>query len=492
MAADSAPETISPFDLVIFGGSGDLAMRKLLPALYHRHRSGELPESGRVIGLGRRQFTDDEYRASALEGCKRFVAEGEFTDEDWTRFAKRLCYRSVDATASDDYAKLAATLTDTARTRVFYLATSPNLFTVVCEHLAQHALVTPASRVVLEKPIGRDLASARQINAQVGAVFEEQQIYRIDHYLGKETVQNLMALRFGNALFEPLWRRGWISDVQITVAETIGVEGRGEYYDRAGAMRDMVQNHILQMLCIIAMEPPISVDSDSVRDEKLKVLSALDPLEGKDALQKTVRAQYVSGAIGTESVPGFLQEDDIPGDSTTETYATIRAEINNWRWAGVPFYLRTGKRLRERVSEIVVNFREVPHLIFESHAGRLDSNRLVIRLQPQEGVHLHLMAKARGDEMVLRPVELNLDFAETYKSRQADAYEPLLMDVLRGKPTLFMRRDEVDAAWTYVEPILDAWGTDPRGVRTYNAGTWGPAAASVLIGNDGLSWHEDV
>jgi len=482
---------VGPFDAVIFGGRGDLAMRKLLPALYHRHSSRELPVEGRIIAVARRDMTTEQYRSWADEQCRQFISAQEFEPPQWEHFVQRLHYVPVDATDIAGYAALAQVLNEhPERIRMFYLATAPSLFAVSCQGLAKAGLVTPQARVVLEKPLGHDLASAREINRDVGRYFDEEQIYRIDHYLGKETVQNLIALRFGNALFEPMWRREWVQNVQITVAEDIGVENRGGYYDNSGALRDMVQNHLLQVLCIIAMEPPAAMDGDAVRDEKLKVLRALKPLVGADALRLTARGQYRAGAAGGQPVPGYLEEADIPASSRTETFVAVRTEIANWRWAGVPFFLRTGKRLQGRVSEVVINFREVPHQIFEAASGLVEGNRLVVRLQPEESVELHLMAKARGDQMKLRPVSLDLDFAKTFRSRLADAYEPLLMDVLRGKPTLFMRRDEVDAAWTWIEPILDAWENDPKGPRPYTAGTWGPSTATALIERDGFHWYE--
>lgn len=484
--------TTPPFDMVIFGGSGDLAMRKLLPALYYRHKDGHLPEQGRIIGVARSDMSRADYLAEVERNCSRYIRAADFTPEEWEAFAQRLDYLKIDAMSPDDYQGLAELLNeDQDRARVFYLSTAPSLFSAICENLAQAGLVTPQSRVVLEKPLGHDLASAQRINEQVGAVFEEQQIYRIDHYLGKESVQNLMALRFGNTLLEPLWRRGWISHVEITVAEQIGVEGRGDFYDRAGALRDMVQNHLLQLLCILAMEPPINIHPDAVRDEKLKVLRALRPLTGRDVIANTVRGQYRAGASKEGPVPGYLEESGIDPNSRTETFVALKIDINTWRWAGVPFYLRTGKRLQERVSEIVVNFREIPYSIFESDSVITEPNRLVIRLQPDESVKLFLMAKAPGDEMRLRPVHLNLDFAETFKTRQIDAYERLLMDVIRGKLTLFMRRDELDAAWRWIEPIHHAWEAQGDRPKAYTAGTWGPAGASTLISRDGFSWHEE-
>ncbi len=484
---------VSPFDLVMFGGSGDLAMRKLLPALFYRHRDGDFPAHGRIISLGRHALSRADYVALVQQTCVKFVAAEHYSQEIFDSFAARLDYLRVDATAEADFKSLAEYLQNSpAEVRVFYLATAPDLFTTICSSLAKVGLNTPNSRVVLEKPLGRDLASATKINTEVGAVFKESQIYRIDHYLGKEPVQNLMALRFGNALFEPLWSRAWVRDVQITIAEELGVEGRGEFYNKAGAMRDMVQNHLLQLLCIVAMEPPSSIDPDEVRDEKLKVLRALKPITAAEVATKTVRGQYRAGAIDGKPVTGFLQEVGIPEDSNTETFVAIKAELENWRWSGVPFYLRTGKRLQDRVAEIVVNFRDVPHAIFPTvQSGATKGNCLVIQLQPEEELRLYLMAKVPGDEAVLKPVSLNLDFSEQFKNRPMDAYERLLMDVIRGRLTLFMRRDELDAAWGWVEPIMNGWEASGEKPKSYTAGTWGPSNSSTLLSRDGSAWHEE-
>lgn len=484
--------TLPTFDLVLFGGSGDLAMRKLLPALYYRHRDGELPAQSRIIGIARQALSREAYIAGIEKNCEQFVAQEHFSKEMFASFAARLHYLTVDAGVPADFARLAALLKDTtAAVRVFFLSTAPDLFTHICGNLAAAGLINANSRVVLEKPLGRDLASAQAINEEVGRVFSESQIFRIDHYLGKETVQNLMALRFGNALFEPLWGRTWVRDVQITIAEQVGIERRGDFYDRTGAARDMMQNHLLQLLCITAMEPPSSIDPDAVRDEKLKVLRALVPFTPADVIAKTVRGQYRAGAIDGKPVQGYLDEPGIAPDSTTETFVALKAEMHNWRWSGVPFYLRTGKRLQERTAEIVVNFREVPHSIFPATQGGMQGNRLVIELQPEEGLKLYLMAKRPGDSMILKPVYLNLDFSEQFRNRPMDAYERLLMDVVRGQLTLFMRRDELDAAWRWIDPILNAWEASGDRPKPYTAGSWGPAASSALVGREGSAWHEE-
>ena len=482
---------VDPFDLVVFGATGDLAHRKLLPALYHRDLDGQIPADARVIACSRRDMSDDDYRSFAEEAVREHVDDIEAPA--LSRFLARLSYIAVDAAGERGWSELANTLRGREDVvRAFYLAVSPDFFGTICERIGTHGLTTDLARVVIEKPIGKDGASARALNAAIGEVFREDQIFRIDHYLGKETVQNLMALRFANALFEPLWNAAHIDHVQITVAESLGVEGRAGYYDTAGAMRDMVQNHILQLLCLVAMEPPESMNADSVRDEKLKVLKALKQMDAETASKATVRGQYRAGASAGGAVRGYLEELDDP-TSQTETFVAIKAEIANWRWANVPFYLRTGKRLAARVSEIVVQFRPIPHSIFEAEAGEISSNRLVIRLQPDEGVRMQIMIKDPGPGgMRLRQVPLDMSFATAFKVRNPDAYERLIMDVIRGNQTLFMRRDEVEAAWAWVDPILEDWASLKDLPKGYTSGTWGPSAAIALIERDGRTWFEDL
>ena len=479
------------FDVVFFGGTGDLALRKLLPALYYRHRDTKDCSGWRIIALSRQDLDREAYVAKVLEACREFIPAKDFDESTWTQFASRLDHLKLDANSPASYAELRRKLGDAAdRIRVFYLSTAASLFATICENLAAAGLITPLSRVVLEKPLGRSLASATEINEAVAKVFTEPQIFRIDHYLGKEAVQNLIALRFGNAIFEPLWNRSSVRDVQITLAEQVGVGDRGEYYDHYGALRDMVQNHALQLLCILAMEPPSSIDPDRMRDEKLKVLRALRPLSAEDVRNKVVRGQYRAGAVDGKAVPGYLEETGIPAGSTTETFVSMRVEVDNWRWARVPFYIRTGKRMQERTSEIVVNFRPVPHSILPG-TGSGDVNRLVIRLQPDDSIELHVLAKVPGADMKVKPVKLDFDFSESFKTRQWDAYERLLMDVIGGNLTLFMRRDELDAAWTFIDPIQDSWAAQGDAPKGYSAGTWGPTASSALIARDGLGWREE-
>jgi glucose-6-phosphate 1-dehydrogenase len=446
-----------------------------------------MPESARVIGVARRDLGDDGFREIARKALTDHVPAKERDDGVVARFLGQLHYVAADAAEDAGWPKLREVLAQgDGAVPVFYLATGPELFGPICERLGALGLAQAPARVVVEKPIGKNLESARAVNDAVGAVFSEDRVYRIDHYLGKETVQNLMALRFANALFEPLWSSAHVDHVQITVAETLGVEGRAGYYDTAGALRDMVQNHMLQLLCLTAMEPPTSLAADAVRDEKLKVLKSLVPMH-EDA---NVRGQYRAGASAGGPVSSYEQELGAP--TLTETFVGLKVEIANWRWAGVPFYLRTGKRLANRVSEIVIAFRAIPHSVFDEAAGAISANRLVIRLQPDESVKLWLMIKDPGPGgMRLRHVPLNMGFAETFGVRNADAYERLLMDVVRGNQTLFMRRDEVEAAWTWIDPILQFWSGATVPPKPYTSGTWGPSASIALIERDGRTWFEE-
>ncbi len=484
------PATDEPaLDLLIFGGSGDLSVRKLLPALYMAHLHGRLPADTRILGLGRQPISRADYQRFVDQRSRDFVAPGAWEAEAWQQFLGRLEPVCLDASRAADFEKLQPVLRPQAQ-RIDYLATAPDLFAPICAHLGQAGLIRPHDRVVLEKPLGSDLASARRINNEVARHFSEAQTYRIDHYLGKETVQNLMVLRFGNAIFEPLWRAPFIRSIQITVAETVGVGSRAGFYDHAGALRDMLQNHLLQLLCIVAMEPPISLDADDVRDEKLKVLRSLRPMDPAAVRQGTVRGQYTAGMADGQPAPGYLQEPQVPAGSRTETFVALRAHIDNARWAHVPFFLRTGKRMQARRSEIIIEFAEQPFSIF-GQDGPHTPNRLVISLQPQESIRLGLMAKEPGSGMALHPVELGLDLQNSSDKRRAEAYERLLIDVIKGRLTHFMRRDELEAAWAWVDPILAAWQQQGDAPRPYPAGSWGPAAASALVAREGLSWFEE-
>ncbi|WP_296509476.1 glucose-6-phosphate dehydrogenase [Rhodoferax sp.] len=485
------------FDLVMFGGTGDLAWRKLMPALFQAFRHGTLPEGGRIIGVGRDDLSHDQYRALIQSRFEKVELAKRPSAEEFARFAAILEFVRMDLSKAEDYARLAETLNArNADSVVMYVATAPSLFTNVCEQLAASGLNTAKTRVVLEKPLGHDLASNRAINATVRRFFAEDQVYRIDHYLGKPSVQNLFAMRFGNALFEPLWRREHIANIQITIAEDLGVESRGAFYETTGALRDMVQNHALQLLCAIAMEPPINAGADAIRDEKLKVLRSLKPWTAETLKQDVVRGQYSAGTSGGAKVPGYREETGVSPQSNTETFVALRTEIANWRWAGVPFYIRTGKRLSGRDARIVINFRPTPHAIYNSNVGV--GNRLVINLQPKDGLELHLLAQGQDNRQsrasasqTLAPVQLDLDFDKRFGSERVGAYERLLLDVIDGRLNLFVRSDEQEEAWSWVEPMLEHWAADASGPRLYAAGTWGPSASSAMIARDGFCWSEE-
>jgi glucose-6-phosphate 1-dehydrogenase len=482
------------FDLVLFGGTGDLAWRKLMPALFQAFRHGTLPEGGRIIGVARDDLSHEQYRALIASRFGGVELAKRPSEDEFARFAAMLHFLRMDLSKPEDYARLSSMLSERqADTVVMYVATAPSLFTTVCEQLAAAGLNQPQVRIVLEKPLGHDLASNRAINETVRHSFQEKQVFRIDHYLGKPSVQNLFALRFGNALFEPLWRRENISNIQITIAEDLGVEKRGAFYDQTGALRDMVQNHALQLLCAIGMEPPINAHADAIRDEKLKVLRSLKPWTAETLSQHVVRGQYAAGGVNGTAVPGYREEPGVDPQSRTETFVALRTEIANWRWAGVPFYLRTGKRLASRDARIVVTFRPAPHAIFKAPMGA--ANRLVINLQPRDGLELHLLAQGqdnRRNAQSLSPVQLDLDFDRRFGSERVGAYERLLLDVIDGRLNLFVRSDEQEEAWRWVEPILDAWKSDAQGPRPYVAGTWGPSASSAMIAREGLCWSEEA
>ena len=487
------------FDLVFFGGTGDLTWRKLMPALFQAFRHGKLPPGGRILAVARDEQTDEQYRAWIKERFQDVEGAKRPSNEEFARFAELLHYRRMDLSRPDHYAALKRWLDEPkaeegrgsgpADTVVLYLATSPHLFPQICEQLGVVGLNQPRIRVVLEKPLGHDLASAQEINRVVCSVFKEEQAFRIDHYLGKPSVQNLMALRFGNVLFEPLWRRESIANVQITIAEDFGVGTRGDFYNRTGALRDMIQNHALQLLTMVAMEPPSRNDADAIRDEKLKVLRSLKPFTDESVARDVVRGQYRAGNAQGRPAVGYLEELKVPPDSECETFVAIRTEVQNWRWAGVPFYLRTGKRLAARDAQIVVNFRPTPHSIFP---GPNQANKLVIKLQPEDGLELHLLAAkgARQHEM-LSPVSLDLDFDKAFAENRVGAYERLLLEAIAGRLNLFVRSDEQEQAWRWVEPVLEAWQRDTSGPRPYSAGTWGPAAASALVARDAYAWSEE-
>ena len=481
------------FDLVLFGGTGDLAWRKLLPALFQSFRHGTLPAGGRIIGIGRDNHSPAQYRSLIKSRFDKVEFAKQPSEDEFARFAALLDFIRMDLSKPDDYTTLASNLrARNADTVVMYVATAPALFTTVCEQLAAVGLNTAQTRVVLEKPLGHDLASNRAINNTVRGIFSERHVFRIDHYLGKPAVQNLFALRFGNALFEPLWRREHIANIQITIGEELGVEKRGAFYDTTGALRDMVQNHALQLLCAIGMEPPINSHADAIRDEKLKVLRSLKPWTPASLASDAIRGQYGPGTIGGHAMAAYRAEPGVDPHSNTETFVALRTEISNWRWAGVPFYIRTGKRLASRDARIVVNFRPTPHAIFNSNMGA--ANRLVINLQPRDGLELHLLAQGqsnRRNSQTLAPVQLDLDFDKRFGTERVGAYERLLLDVIDGRLNLFVRSDEQEEAWRWVEPVLENWAADSQGPRLYASGAWGPSASSAMIARDGFCWAEE-
>nr|SMC15647.1 zwf [Kingella kingae] len=474
---------LNNFDMVIFGATGDLSMRKLLPCLYQAHAAGLLHPNGRILGVSRSQMDTAQFLAKVQTDSKIHIKKN-YTDELWTSFVQRIQYLTVDVNTSahfDELAKIVKARTETDNV-VIYLSTAPKFFAPACKNLARVGLNADNVRIVLEKPLGTDLASSQAINTDVGTHFKENQIYRIDHYLGKESLQNVLPLRFGNVFFEPVWNKDFIKSVQITVAEQLGVEERGEFYDITGALRDMMQNHIMQMLCFVAMEQPKSLSADDVRDEKLKVVAALKPMTSADVDKNVIRAQYV--ANGEQN--GYLQEHNVPADSRTETYVAIRAEIDTPRWAGVPFYLRTGKRLATRTAEIVLNFKDQANGLFGTNP-----NRLVISLQPDETVSLKLYVKQVGSGLDVQPTEMVLDMGTVSDERRAEAYELLLREVIDGRLSLFNRRDELEKAWEWVMPILDNWATSPVAPATYAASSWGPKEAQELLARDGNVWLEE-
>ncbi len=478
------------FDIVIFGGTGDLTLRKLIPALYRAYREGQLAADTRIIATCRSQEDIDGYLDRSALGLLQFLSPEEFSVEAWEEFKDFLYPVMLDIAEVNENWQALRTLMDSDpdKVRVFYMAIPPAIFGMTCKNLSEVGLITDNSRIVVEKPLGYDSVSADAINAEIAQYFEESNIYRIDHYLGKETVQNLMALRFTNLIFEQLWNANAIDHVQISISETVGLEGRAGFYNDAGAMRDMVQNHLLQLLCLVAMEPPNKVDAKSIQAEKIKVLDALRPMRGEDVAKHTVRGQYVSGSYLGELVPGYLEELNSP-ESHTETFVAVRAYIDNWRWAQVPFYLRTGKRMKARCAEIVIQFKAVPHQVYDQSSGPLEANRLVIRLQPEESIQLTVMSKnLENMDMHLKPANLNLNFSDTYTKFRSDAYKRLILDAAAANTSLFIHRDEVTAAWGWIDPIIEAWKEAGATPNLYRAGTWGPAESDELLAEDGRNW----
>jgi glucose-6-phosphate 1-dehydrogenase len=479
---------VSSEALLLFGATGDLAKRMLLPSLYALHEDGLIAEDLRIVGTARSEFGDDDFRELAGDALSKYLPEDRKGNGKIKSFLEHLQYQPLDASKVEGFGGLADKLGDISGGLSIFLSTAPSLFEATIAGLKSANLTGDNVRIGLEKPLGNNLESSNSINDAVAAAFTEAQTFRIDHYLGKETVQNLMALRFANMLFEPLWNSGGIDHVEITVSETVGLEGRHGFYDDTGALRDMVQNHMLQLLALTAMEPPANLDATSIRDEKVKVLRSLRPVQAEEM----VRGQYGDGAVNGEAVRSYA--GDFGDDSDTETFVAIKAHVDNWRWKDVPFYLRTGKRLSERRSEIVIQFKSVPHNIFAERGGKLKANRLVIRLQPEEYVRLQVMAKEPGldrDGVVLREVPLDLSLSQAFsKTRKRIAYERLLLDLIDGDPTLFVRRDEVEAQWRWVDAIRGVWAENDMVPKSYGSGSWGPSAAIALTERDGVSWHE--
>ena len=483
------PDKVST--LLLFGATGDLAHRMLLPSLYGLHADGLLPEDFKIVCTARSELDDEQYRASAVEALKEHVPANFYDPRTALIFSRRLSYVALDATKPEGFKELAKKVDSSAGLAIF-LSTAPSLFKPTIDGLAAAGLTEGKVRLALEKPLGTDLKSSREINDAVASAFPEERTFRIDHYLGKETVQNLLALRFANSTFEPLWNSAHIDHVQITVAETVGLEGRADYYDGAGALRDMVQNHMLQLLALVAMEPPSDFDATAVRDEKVKVLRALRSITADDVPSQVVTGQYGAGAVGTQPVKAYAEE--LGRDSATETFVALKAHVDNWRWAGVPFYLRTGKRMTERKTEIYIQFKCVPYSIFASRGAKTKPNKLVISIQPEENIRLLVMAKTPGldrEGIRLREVPLDVGLANAFAdARRRIAYERLLLDLIDGDPTLFVRRDEVEAQWQWIDGVRAAWNEAGVTPKAYGAGSWGPSAAIALTERDGVHWHE--
>ena len=497
---EEALAPVEPCTLVIFGGSGDLARRRLIPALYNLLLDGLLPSNFAVIGLGRKQMTDEEFRATVREGVVAHSRQS-LVEDRWKIFSSHLFYLAGENDDQKTYQRLKTRTEEIERAlglpgnRIFYLSIPPSFFAAVCEGLEQSGLAVrttmPYARVIVEKPVGRDLSSAQQINAVTGRVFDESQIFRIDHYLGKETVQNLMVVRFANSIFEPIWNHKYIDHVQITVSEAEGVGTRAAYYEEAGALRDMVQNHLLQLLSLVAMEPPYSLDPDVVRNAKMEVLRCLRPITGKDVETYTVRAQYAAGTVRNRPVPGYRRENGVKPDSTTETYVAVKCFVENWRWSGVPFYLRTGKAMPQRASEVAVQFRDIPQILFNANAQQPQPpNVLALRIQPEEGLSLRIVSRVPGTRAQTHPVEMDFQYGEVFGRPSPEAYERLLLDVMAGDASRFMRRDAVETSWAWITKILEGWQQqEARWLPEYTAGSWGPVEADRLIQENGRTWR---
>jgi len=490
--------TAEPCALIIFGATGDLTRRKLIPALLRLSQQRLIPAEFAVVGVARHTLSDDEFRSSMREAVLEFGSKEEFDEAAWNSFASALFYLSGDFSANETFGSLRERLSQieadraTQGNRIFYLATAPDFFGLIAKHLGEATLAqsdTGWTRLIVEKPFGRDLESARALNDELSSIFREDQIYRIDHYLGKETVQNLLVFRFANNIFEPVWNRQYIDHIQVTNAETVGVEGRGGYYDKAGVVRDMIQNHVFQLISLIAMEPPVSLEAKSIRDEKIKALQAVRPIPRAEVDAFAVRGQYGAGYVLGESVPGYRQEPGVNTHSSTETLAALKLYLDNWRWAGVPFYIRSGKRLQKRVTEIAIQFREVPHGLFTEADSPLEPNVLVIRIQPNEGITLRFGAKLPGQAMRIRWVNMDFRYGSSFGVKAPEAYERLLLDCMLGDSTLYARRDMVERGWEIVEPILKSWEAPTKDFPNYEAGAWGPPGAFELLEKDGREWR---
>lgn len=485
----SAPKDLC--DFILFGGYGDLAFRKIMPAIYHLFKDEHISSKSRIITVSRKTISSQEHITLIKQKLEEFLKD-DIDDSFFEVFKQQLKIVKIDFKDNNSYKSLEELLLlYPNRDRINYLSTSPNFFSTICKSLHSWNLINENTRVVLEKPLGKDLISSQKINKSVLQYFKEDQVFRIDHYLGKDTVQNIMALRFSNRLFFPLWNSNHIEHIQITVSENVGIEGRKEYYNEYGAMRDMIQNHLMQLLCLIAMEPPCSLDANSVRDEKLKVLRSLRKMSSEDIATKTVRAQYDKGVANGRSVASYIQECgyDI---SDTETFSAIQIDIDNWRWNGVPFYVRTGKRMQKRNSEIVIQFKNIPHSIFTNNSSCITQNKLVITLQPKESIELKMMNKVPGLSQTMRLQQVNLELnSQQNVQRKPDAYERLILDVIRNDATLFMRLDEVEAAWRWADNIIEGWKNNLTSMKTYSAGTDGPTASIQLIAKDGRSWNDE-
>ncbi len=489
-----------PCNVVIFGASGDLTYRKLIPALYNIAADGDLPAALSVVGFARREKSDDSFRAELKEAVGKHSRQG-LNEELWESFSERLFYHRSEFGDLDGYKKLAERLDqldaerNTGGNRLFYLSVAPSEFGGILEKLAEVGLNKARdgawSRVIVEKPFGSDLPSAQELNTIVDTVFQEQDTYRIDHFLGKETAQNIMVLRFANSIFEPIWNSRYIDHVQITASEPLGVEARGPYYESSGALRDMVQNHLLQLLCLVAMEPPTDLKADSVRDEKVKVVRALRPMSPEEVGENVVRGQYAAGAINGKEVIAYRAEDRVSRESMTETYVALKVHVDNWRWADVPFYVRVGKRLPKGGTEIAVQFKNAPSVLFNKDAAAVGPNVLVIRIQPDEGISLRIQAKRPGAALRVEPVKMDFHYGTSFGKASPEAYERLLLDAMSGDATLFARRDEVEGAWRFIDRIEEAWHKNetPPPLCEYEAGSWGPTEADDLLARDGRAWR---